>query len=41
MIINDYKPEKETKYDNKKRVVGILNDIRKSMLNFYVHHHTI
>ena len=38
--INDYKPKTETEYD-KKRVVSILNEIRKSMLDFYVSHETI
>ena len=40
--IDDYKPKTETEYDNKKRVAGsILNEIRKSMLDFYVSHETI
>ena len=39
--IDDYKPKTETEYDNKKRVAGsILNEIRKSMLDFYVSHET-
>ena len=37
MIIDDYKPKIETKYDDKKRVVRILNDIRNSMLDCYTY----
>ena len=41
MIIYDYKLKRETKYDNKNRIVSILNGIRNSILYFYLHHKTI
>ena len=41
MVIDDYNPKTNTRYENKKRVVSILNEIRKSILDFYVHYDTI
>ena len=37
-IINDYKPKTKIEYEDKKRVASILDEIRKSMLDFYVYH---
>ena len=37
MIIDNYKPKIKTEHGNKK-VVSILNEIRKSILHFYVYH---
>ena len=41
MIIEKDKAKTKIEFDNKKRVVSILNEIRKSMLEFYVHNNTI
>ena len=41
MIIDYYKPKTNIKYENKKKVVSILNEIRESILDFYVHYDSI
>ena len=41
MIIYDYKPKTETEYDNKKREVSILDETRKFLVDFNIHHGTI
>ena len=41
VVIDNYKPKTNTRYENKKRVVSILNEIRKSILDFYVHYDSI
>ena len=41
MIIDYYKPKTKIKYENKKKVVSILNEIRESILDFYVHYDSI
>ena len=40
MVIDYYKPKTDTEYDDKKRVVTILNEARISMLNFYTYRGT-
>ena len=40
-IIDDYKPKTKTEYDDKKKVVSILNEIKNSILDFYLHRETI
>ena len=41
MIIEKDKAKTKIEFDNKKRVVSILNEIRKYMLEFYVHNNNI
>ena len=40
MIIYDYKPKTDTKYDDIIRVVSILNKIKNSMLDSYADRNT-
>ena len=39
--VNYYKPKTKTEYDDKKRVVSILKEIRKPMFDLYTHHESI
>ena len=41
MIIGYYKPKTESRYDDEKRVVSILNEIAKFMFDFYTYHKTM
>ena len=38
MIIYDYIPKTETKYDNEKLIFSISNEARNSMLYFHTYH---
>ena len=41
MIIGYCKPKTESRYDDEKRVVSILNEIAKFMFDFYTYHETM
>ena len=41
IIVSDYKPKPETEYDSKKREVSILDETRKFLVDFNIHHGTI
>ena len=40
-IIDNYKPKTETEYEDKKRVVSILNKVKNFVLDFYLNRETI
>ena len=40
-ITDNYKPKTETKYEDKKRIVNILNSVKNSILDFYLNLETI
>ena len=40
-MIDNYKPKIETKYENKERVVSILNAVENSILDLYLNRETI
>ena len=39
-IIDNYKPKTAIKNEDKKRIFSMLNEIRITMLDFYVHYNT-